>query len=248
MLARMYWLLTLLTLAAPGSGGSFTLPMSVRPDTTEGQLLLAREAQRRCHPLFARPGRYRFQGNQALGKTSSKSPVWNTRQEFTCGKVLPEVPQPPAADPDWQPTPAIEQEITDATRRYFAWVDAADAPNAHAAWSAENQQMLPLVQRRAMLADDRKAAGEPLGHRVLKLSWYINPADAPMPGIYVAADYEKRYRNLAAHCGYLVWFRQPDGRFVIVREEAGRLNRSDAAAMSPSMLAEARAQLRCPAQ
>ncbi|HZF44172.1 MAG TPA: DUF4019 domain-containing protein [Sphingomonadaceae bacterium] len=244
----MYWLSTLLALATFGSGGSFTLSMSVRPDTREGQLLLAREAQRRCDLLFARLGRYRFEGNRALGETTPKPVKWKVRQEFTCGKALAEVPQPPAADPDWQPTPAIEQEIMNATARYFAWVDAADAPNAHAAWSAENQQMLPLAQRREVLTDERKAAGEPLGHRVLKLSWYINPADAPMPGIYVAADYEKRYRNLAAHCGYLVWFRQPDGRFVIVREEAGRLNRSDASAMSPSMLAEARAQLRCPAQ
>jgi hypothetical protein len=248
MLARMYWLLTFLALAAPGSGGSFTLSMPVRPDTTEGQTLLAREAQRRCHPLFAQPGRYRSEGNQAFGKTRPAPVKWKAQQEFTCGKALPEVPQPPAADPDWQPTPAIEQEIIEITRRYFARVDVADAPGAHASWSAENQQMLPLAQRRAMLADQRKAAGEPLGHRVLKLSWYVNPADAPMPGIYVAADYEKRYRNMAAHCGYLVWSRQADSSFVIVREEAGRLSKSDAAAMSPSMLAEARAQLRCPAE
>lgn len=251
MFMRMIWLAPLIVLAAPVAASppdkSFTMKMSVRPDTAEGQLLLAREAYRRCAPLLPQPGRYQFEGVQQLGKKTQKPITWKVRQQFTCGSAPPTPVQTPAAvDPNWQPTPEIDRAIRDATIRYFALVDAADGMRAHAIWSASNRAMTPLAERQALLSSSRKTAGEPLGHRIDKLTWYVNPEGADTPGLYVAVDYEKRYRNLALSCGYLMWFQEADGRFVLVREESGTLTKAHAATMSQNILAEVRTQLRCP--
>lgn len=225
---------------------SFTVTMAVRPDTPEGQSFLFKESQRRCAPLVPQAGRYRFEGSERLGTNKPKPAKWKVQQALVCGSASPPVAAPSAADPAWRPTAEIEKAIIDTTNRYFALVDAADGPNAHAFWSASNQEMVPLERRQAELSRVKVMAGKPLGHRILKLTWYVNPEGAPVPGIYVAADYEKDYGNLAANCGYLVWFRQPDGRFVIVREETGFLTKEQAGKMSSGDLAEARAGLRCP--
>lgn len=247
----MIWLTNLLALATPAAASeadkSFTMTMSVRPDTAEGQMLLAKEAYRRCAPLSPQPGRYQFEGVKQLGSKTPKPVKWKARQEFTCGSAPPTLAQTPAAaDPNWQPTPAIDRAIRDATVRYFALVDAANGVQAHSVWSASNQTMTPLAERQANLESSRKTSGEPLGHRIAKLTWYVNPEGADTPGLYVAVDYEKRYRNLAASCGYLMWFQEPGGRFVLVREESGTITKAQAAAMPPNILAEVRTQMRCP--
>lgn len=248
MVGLMNWIIPILVALAPTvstATRSFTLTMSVRPDTAEGQTLLAREAGRRCAPLGASSGRYRFKGSERVDIGRVKPVKWRVHQEFTCGTVAETASNVVAVDPNWEPTPAIEQYVRDATQSYFALVDAGDGQQVHARWNAANQNLTPLRDRQVQLDRFRSLAGAPGGHRILKLTWHVNP-DGVEPGAYVAVDYEKRYARLAMHCGYIVWHRQPDGRFLLVREELGTLKKAQAAKMSPATIAELRAQLRCP--
>jgi hypothetical protein len=211
----------------------------------EGQLLVAQEAQRRCRPLYPHLGRYRFEGTEKVGQSPSR-PEWKVSQQVTCGSRPAAEPAAAApVDSNWQPTPELARQIRESTLAYFDLVDAGDPARSHALWSASNREMRPLDEWRAELQSARARAGKPLGHRVAKLTWYVNPEHAPEPGIYVAADYEKKYEKLAANCGYLIWFRAPSGQFVIVREESGVLEKAQAAGLSRETMAEVRKQLRC---
>src|SRR3546814_18335414 len=61
---------------------------------------------------------------------------------------------------------------------------------------------------------------------VVRLTWYDDPQNAPTPGRYAAADYRVDYPNEAFACGYVVWLRQSDGRYLVVGEEEGQAPRS----------------------
>ena len=68
-------------------------------------------------------------------------------------------------------------------------------------------------------AEFNAQAGSPRGRRVVEITWYKDPEDAPEPGLYVAADFSADFEKLEFVCGYLMWQVQPDGRFRLVREE-----------------------------
>lgn len=64
-------------------------------------------------------------------------------------------------------------------------------------------------------------SGAPVSMTILKVTVYDNPQGAPRPGLYVAADFRNAYANVPFQCGYLMWFREPNGTFRITRQEKG---------------------------
>lgn len=88
-------------------------------------------------------------------------------------------------------------------------------------------------------------AGEPVEISVRKITVYDNPADAPEPGLYVAADYSNEYRGVPIHCGYLMWYRPDGGEFRITREESGYVTADQLKSIPGVRLPEIRSRLRC---
>ena len=223
---------------------SMILPMS--PETAEGQRRIAARALEICGGRYPQLGRYRFSGTEALTGDRTGESRFEIQQELTC------LDAPPPAQPrgatsapsDWQPGPEDERQVLALTRRYFSLVDAGEAAPVHALWSQGNQETTPLAERAAELEEFRRNAGAPGEHRIAALTWYVNPEGAPRPGIYVAADYERAYSRLEFNCGYVVWFREGEGRYVLIREETSSFPRGTDA--SPTVIEEARRQLRCP--
>ena len=224
----------------------FTIAIPHSPETAEGQRLIAQRALQVCRRRYRQLGRYRFTGAERIVRDGKRSAEFVVAQELACLDAPPPPPAP-AQEPapaDWQPTAEDERQVQELTRRYFALLDAGDAKQAHSLWSPENRAEMPLDARAAQINGFRDQAGKPGEHRIAALTWYVNPPDAPAPGIYVAADYERSYEKLALNCGYLMWYRGADGSYVLVREENNMMARQ---ATEPSLqsLSEARALMRC---
>lgn len=100
-------------------------------------------------------------------------------------------------------------------------------------------------QTQAARTQFNAAAGQPSHRDVVRVTWYDDPAGAPQPGRYAAADYRGDYPNTSFYCGYVLWHLQADGRFRIIREEEAQMLDEIAKAFSPEQLAAARAQLQC---
>lgn len=82
----------------------------------------------------------------------------------------------------------------------------------------------------------------------LKFTQQIECVDelrAPPPGRFAAADYRARYDGQAFYCGYVVWLRQHDGGYLILREEEGQATPDIVATVAPEQLSAFRAQLGC---
>jgi hypothetical protein len=230
--------------AARAGPDDFTMTIPVSPETAEGQRLIAVRAIEICGSRYPRLSRYRFVGNEQVAPDGTRgTSTFEVSQELTCSDTPPAPPAEAPAPAGWQASARDEADARAATMSYFAAVDAGDAARVHAMMPPTRQAEEAVADRaeamRAFLAE----AGTPGTHRILRLTWYVNPAGAPRPGIYVAADFERAYSGLLAVCGYVVWYREEAGRYSLMREETGVVPRENGG--SPADLAQARALAGC---
>jgi len=87
--------------------------------------------------------------------------------------------------------------------------------------------------------------GKTIKINISKVSIYDNPANAPRPGIYVAADYYNEFANAPIHCGYLMWFKGDGNFFQIIREESGFITTEQVSQISKEKLPIVKQRLRC---
>jgi hypothetical protein len=230
---------------AEGEKRSFTMELTVSPETPEGAAEVAMKAIEICDGLYPHLGHYKFTGNERVSG-EPETPKFTIQQDVTCLSSPPVADTSSPADPAWKATEADERQVLDLTKRYFALADREEAGPIHLLWTPENREMVPPGDLAERLKQRHEKLGSPSGHLSTKITWYVNPDRAPRPGIYVAVDYELEYPGNAFNCGYLVWFRNSDGSYLIVREESGLLSQSDAAGLSPEKRAEMHSLLRCP--
>ena len=227
--------------AAPPAEGHFTLELSVSPETPEGRRLIASTAARLCPGRHPHLGRYTYKGTESLPGAGASAPRFEVRQAYICADAPQEAPEGERLPADWRPSPDDEARVR-------ALTDAGDAAAIHALWSDANREMEPLSARASALARFRQQAGKPLGHRIAKVTWYVNPEGGVPAGAYAAVDYERRYSGLLLDCGFLAWYRRADGQYELVRQENGSVPRSEDIALSAEALAELRTAWRCPAE
>ena len=110
--------------------------------------------------------------------------------------------------------------------------------------SRAQQETLPFERWSALRDDFNSKAGAVRERNITRITWYKDPPNAA-PGVYAAADFSSQFENTAVHCGYVVWREQPDGSFLLVREEEGFLEKATEAKLKPEERARARAHLRC---
>ena len=224
---------------------SFTITIPVSPETLEGQALLAAKAAEICGSKYPNLSRYQFEGLQKVAPDGAQQGAFTVRQNFECLDGPPAEAAGTPVPSDWKPSAQDEQHVRAITRRYFSLVDSGDAAAIHALWSASNRDLMPLDKRAEELAAFRRESGRLLDKHIAKITWYVNPPAAPAPGVYAAVDFERRYSRLALNCGYLIWFRQPDGNYVLQRQENSNLAKLDD--NSQTSLTQARQLMRCPA-
>jgi len=54
---------------------------------------------------------------------------------------------------------------------------------------------------------------------VVGVTFYDDPADAATLGRFAAVDYRASYDSRAFYCGYVIWLRQSDGGYRLIRED-----------------------------
>lgn len=217
------------------------LPASIDPQQASSMLLPA--AEQLCAGRPAQLGRYRFEAKTPLPPNAGATAMQTFTQQVSCGAStevvhVSRVPKAP-------PTAQDEQAIRADTLRYLADKDRGDFDAAYAVLGSELAAIFADGGSRTSRAAFNAAAGQPDHREVVRLTWYDDPAGAPRPGRYVAADYRGDYPHAGFYCGYVVWHLQPDGKFRIVREEEAQMPDEIARKFSPEELAAARAQLQC---
>ncbi len=131
---------------------------------------------------------------------------------------------------EYVPNAADSAEIQQLSARYFEHVDRKDYDAAHAMFGDEMRAIATLQEWRTFMRDELRDWGALQQREQTNVTWYDNPSNAPLPGLYVAVDYVSRYAELAQHTEFLVWYRERDGMpFALTRHETNAVDKASAA-------------------
>lgn len=264
-MARRTWLMVLILLAAMPptlagdsaqvqakqlAPGLFELTVTL-PNTNDpgyGQQALWPVAKELCGAQAALFGKYEFKATAPLaGAKQAASPSMLLVQEVHCGGTSmidpPKVGFTPA--PRTPPTAKDEATIRSRTLDYLVAKDQGDFEAARAMLSSSLVAMMGEDTSLAPRAAFNASVGVPSERQVIRVTWYDDPAEAPGPGRYAAADYSATYPSTAFYCGYVVWLLQPDGSYRIVREEEGQMPPDALSKIKPDQMPDVRRQMGC---
>lgn len=131
---------------------------------------------------------------------------------------------------DYAPSAADTAEMQRLSAEYLGHLDRGEYEKAHAMFSDEMRAMAPLQEWRKFASESAAAWGALERRDQANVTWYLDPANAPPLGLYVAVDYASRYANLAQHTEFLVWYREREGMpFALARHEINAVDKKSAA-------------------
>jgi hypothetical protein len=211
----------------------------------QGQIRAMQEAAKLCGGYPVTLGHYRWQSEEKLDSSARSRTVGalTLEQEAECAAAPPPVVPRPTG---WQPGAADMKTVLDLTGRYFAARDSGRYRDAWSLLTPSMQEMGPLSEWQADKEAFNDRSGGGLRREPVKVTWYDNPANAGVAGIFAAVDFVGKADKLQIICGYLVWLRQADGSWRLMREEEGSIEDRPGITSSPEQLAQAKAAMGCP--
>jgi uncharacterized protein DUF4019 len=226
-----------------------TLRIAMTTDILAAQRALAPRARETGGNQPVHFGNYAFESVEPLAGASFGSPqALRFSQTIYCGLAdVGPVPQATNAPDGWKPTTADQATVEAQTYAYLNSKDEGDFARAYAMCSDSMKGVVKFDSWKSAFQSFGSTAGRVLSRRVVKITWYKDPPSAPMPGVYAAADYAGRYENIPIHCGYVVWYRGPNGEYRVIREEANFLDRATIAKMSADEVKATAARFGCAA-
>jgi hypothetical protein len=213
----------------------------------EAHALIATTAVSICKNLTPVPGKWRFESKEKIGGgvISSEHDTYRFIQEVSC------IASAGAMEGERHPTLhttgeslQVQEEIRRKSEEYFRLMVAGQLDEAYAQVSANRLGVDEAAWKHGKQSF-RETAGDPLRISIVKITVYDNPAEAPEPGLYVAADFGNEFKNVPIQCGYLMWFRPAGGNFLITREETSYVTAQQLKSIPSTQLPEIKRRLRC---
>jgi hypothetical protein len=131
------------------------------------------------------------------------------------------------------------------TYEYFAAKDRGDVAAAFAMLAGPMREVTTLERWGSSLRQFNAVAGEVRSRQIKKVTWYKDPPRASQPGVYAAVDFASTFENINIHCGFVAWHRQPDGSFLVIREEQNYIDKKTETSAGATDLAQLRAKFGC---
>ena len=221
----------------------FVLTNPTALSESEARAGIAEAAASTCKGLTAVPGRWRYESKEGIGG--------GDRETFRFVLEVSCVPGAQKQAGERRPTlqneeesRRVQNEVKLKSEAYFQLIASKRIEEA-----VTQVAIARMGVNEARWKSDKLSfqamAGEPLEISIRKITVYDNPAGAPEPGLYVAADFSNVYRDVPIHCGYLLWFRPVDGDFRITREETGHVTSEQLKSIPSAQLPEIKRRLRC---
>jgi hypothetical protein len=227
----------------------FTLTSPNTMAERDAQVQIAAVAASVCKDHSPVLGKYHYEAKTVIGlpETSRERGAFRYVQEVSCSPITPDIPttRRPTLTSESESQRA-QDEVVKLSESYFQLIATTRFDQAHAMvsdtgiganaekWKSDKQSFQQL-------------AGDIDRIVISKITVYDNPAEAPEPGLYIAADYTNAYSRVPFHCGYLMWFRPVGGTFRITREETGYVTTEQLKAIPSAQHAEILQRLRCSA-
>lgn len=133
--------------------------------------------------------------------------------------ALPVQSQTPAIQTTWEPSEADVLKAKLLSYLYFQAKSNRDFKTAFDTFAKATASGMDYKKWKAQQEKFYAAAGAEIDRTFYRMTWYQNPPDAELPGIFVAVDYSARFSNAGTRCGTLMWHRLADGSFELIRDQ-----------------------------
>jgi hypothetical protein len=141
-------------------------------------------------------------------------------------------------------TPKQVRRVEQQTRLYFQAKDHGRYTVAYDLMAASLKQGMSFDAWKGKAEAFNSNAGAVEQRNISKITWYHNPPQVE-PGLYAAVDFTSKFAEVDIHCGFLAWREQPDGKFVLVREEENYLDKQTQQKLRPDDVEKVRQQFKC---
>jgi hypothetical protein len=223
-------------------------------EVTEAQSLLYPRALELCHGLQPFLGHYEFSSKAPI---NGQSPADNKTeflltQDISCGTAATDAGNRSNRNSAFgvlktDQKQSLKDFVTEVSTTYLTQRAEGKLDQAYVAFSEVMRTYQSAEEWNQKNLEFNAAAGRRTSTSIWRVTIYDNPATAPEPGIYIAADYESTFEHVPFQCGYLIWYQSSDNRYVITREETGSLPGDQVAKFSREQIADIRKQFGCPA-
>ncbi len=145
----------------------------------------------------------------------------------------------------WEPS---EQDQIQVKLLSYQFLKAKDEGNFNAAFSifAEStKSSIDFKQWKYQALLFNATAGAVLDRTFTRITWFENPPDEALPGIFATVDYSGVFTNVDIQCGYLMWHKNPDGNFELIREQENFMDKTTQEKLSDNEIAETRTKFAC---
>jgi hypothetical protein len=212
-------------------------------DAIRVQSILRPAADQVCEGRPWQWGPHRFESTTRLGPEEPQAGEQTFTQQVDCGAVAtPDLTA--VAAPNTPATADDERRVKQTTLTYLLAKDTGDFAKARSMQSEEAKPYMPSDWSESRATFNHQA-GLPVQRQVVRLTWYDDPQGAARKGRYVAADYRGDYRHAGFYCGYVMWYREADGSYRLVREEEGQVSDETASKIAAADLRAFRKPLGC---
>ncbi len=208
-----------------------------------GQRELLSKAQQLCGTKPANFGRYEFNLIESFRVGGSDKGHLELKQTISCGEAAA-TPTPSQAIMHVAASAEQIRQVEQQARLYFAAKDQRRYQQAYALMAPVQKLAVPFDAWQARVDAFNDKAGAVRERAIRKITWYQDPPQAA-PGLYAAVDFVSQFANLEVHCGFVAWQQQPDGSFLLVREEENSLDKVTAKNLKPEEIERVRVQFKC---
>ena len=138
----------------------------------------------------------------------------------------PVKPVAPAVQTAWEPSEADVLKAKLFSYLYFQAKSNRDFKTAFDTFAKTTASGMDYKKWKAGQEKFYASAGVELDRTFYRMTWYQNPPDAELPGIFVAVDYSARFTGIGSRCGTLMWHRLADGGFELIRDQDESLDKT----------------------
>jgi hypothetical protein len=232
------------------SAGLFRISMASDKELeiSEAQKALFDTAVVVCSGQAPRFGKYKFESTVPINGSADKEAeeTFHFSQEIHCGSATP-ANSGKAIVLDEKTEEELKDKVVNLTDKYFELLDDDGFAAAYAMQSAVQQELSSLDAWSAKQATLKRTAGKRLKTSLWRITVYKDPADAALPGNYVAVDYESEYKNFPVFCGYVIWHQSAVGELTLMREEFGYIDSATLVKIPENDLPGIKKQIGCAA-
>ena len=117
---------------------------------------------------------------------------------------------------------AVHPREAEAVKFANEWLDLVDQGNDVASFellTSTFQRNLTANSWRQAIVGTNAKLGARISRKLRRVVWYDNSANAPLPGLYAAVEFDSVFENADQHFQYVVLHSQRDEPFRVMRNE-----------------------------